>query len=943
MMKKSVTRIISLLLAVLITIPTSLPVFAEETEQEQPQIQAEEIADTETEQTEGEEAAPAAEEEASVPAEEEEPSEITPEEPVEEPVEETAEEPAESEPVVEETETEVPEEAAEETTEDISLAASTLPDEVMDLTKAKVELVDTAPIVYDGKAKEPDFILVYQKDEASPEYRVILKDLKTVCNVAYTNNINAGTGNITIIYKEDEGKEKITNKLVAEFTIEKAGQSLKATVPAAEMYVYDTQQITVTGAVGTLSYASSNKNVLTVTKKGVITAVGSGTATITVTAAGDANHNAGKATVTVKAVYENINIANTTITLEDTEFPYTAKAIEPAVTVEYKNRALVEGVDYKLTYSSNTKVGTAKVVIEGIGYNSGKVTKKFEIVKSKNPITASSVSKLFSLEAQSFTLNASAKEGATLTFKSSNKDAIKIDANTGKVTIKAGYMGSAKITITAAETENYLETTKTVTVYARYMTKTRILEYIKGIMASWDGAGYGSARYQQIINTYNAYADQIGAGKMQTNYAWCAATVSAAWITAGIAKYTGIEMSCGRFINIAKSNDAWNSDWKSVPKVGDAIIYSWDGSHSSHDHVGMVIAVSKDKKTFTTIEGNTNGSGMYNGEVGCFTRSVSYKYIQGFISYDYSDIANKMKYIKKIDDDDIISVSSISAKNYTGSAIKPAVTIKDTHLDKTLVAGTDYTLYYSNNTAPGTATVTIVGKGNYTGVRSLNFKITAKYAWYHVIETSVRYRTGPGTGYSVAGTFKKNQNVKVVKGTSTKANGYTWYAVQIGSKTYYAASMYLKKGKYTSSTISITDDSITVAKISNKSYANKALKPSVTIKHNGTKLVKGTDYTLSYKNNKLPGTATVTITGIGKYTGTRKVTFKIVGKYTTYTTKYALNYRSKPSTSGTIKGTFAQGAKVSVLNGYSKSANGYTWVIVKVGTKFYYTAKNYLK
>ena len=134
-----------------------------------------------------------------------------------------------------------------------------------------------------------------------------------------------------------------------------------------------------------------------------------------------------------------------------------------------------------------------------------------------------------------------------------------------------------------------------------------------------------------------------------------------------------------------------------------------------------------------------------------------------------------------------------------------------------------------------------------------------------------------------------------------------------------------------------------MAKISNKSYANKALKPSVTIKHNGTKLVNGTDYTLSYKNNKLPGTATVTITGIGKYTGTRKVTFKIVGKYTTYTTKYALNYRSKPSTSGTIKGTFAQGAKVSVLNGYSKSANGYTWVIVKVGTKFYYTAKQYLK
>ncbi len=948
MMKKSLIRIISLLMAALILIPTSLPVFAEEAETEQPI--------SETEETE---AVPSQEEIVDEePIQEEEPALETVEEAAEEPVEETEAEsmegPAEEEEPLEEqadaetveepaAEEEVPVEETADAEDEIVMVASTLPDETMDLTKAKIEFVDETPIVYDGTEKKPEFILVYQKDEASEEYRVIQKDLETVCKVVYSNNINAGTGKITITYKDDPAT-KPTNKLVGTFTIEKAPQTFTVKVPSTNMYVYDKQTVTVTEAVGTVTYKSSKTSVATVSAKGVITAVGPGSATITVTAAGDTNHLETAKTLKLKIEYEEFDIENCTISLENEELPYTTKEICPAVTITYKNRTLVENEDYTLTYSNNIKVGTAKVVIHPTGHCHGDdVTKTFKIVKAKNPIVAKNVNKVFSLKEQKFTLNASAKEGATITFKITkpSNPKITINAKTGEVTIPASFLGYAKVAITSSETESYVKTTKYVYVYARYMTKTRILESIKGIMASWNGADYNSAIYKKIIDTYNAYADQIGAGKMKTSYPWCAATVSAAWITAGVAKYTGIEMSCGRFINIAKEKDAWNNDWKSVPKVGDAIIYSWDGTHSSHDHVGMVIAVSKDKKTFTTIEGNTNGSGMYNGEVGSFTRKVSYKYIQGFISYDYSKMADELKYIKRIDDDEFITVSSIAAQKYTGSAIRPSVTIKDQ--GKTLTAGTDYTLYYTSNTAPGTASITIVGKGNYSGVRTLNFTIKASYSYYHVIETSVRYRTGPGTSYSVAGTFKKNQNVKVLKGYSKSANGYTWYAVMIGSNTYYAASMYLKKGKYVSNTKSINADSITVSRISNKSFKGSAIKPSPTIKDGDTKLVKGTDYTLSYKNNKWPGTATVTITGIGKYSGTRTVTFKIVGKYTKYTTKYALNYRSKPSTSGTIKGTFAQGATVTVLNGYSKSANGYTWVIVKVGTKYYYTAKDFLK
>lgn len=70
------------------------------------------------------------------------------------------------------------------------------------------------------------------------------------------------------------------------------------------------------------------------------------------------------------------------------------------------------------------------------------------------------------------------------------------------------------------------------------------------------------------------------------------------------------------------------------------------------------------------------------------------------------------------------TVSSIANQTYTGSAITPSITVKDG--SKTLVKDTDYTVSYSNNVNAGTATVTITGKGNYTGTRTLNFTIVKK-------------------------------------------------------------------------------------------------------------------------------------------------------------------------------------------------------------------------
>ena len=63
-------------------------------------------------------------------------------------------------------------------------------------------------------------------------------------------------------------------------------------------------------------------------------------------------------------------------------------------------------------------------------------------------------------------------------------------------------------------------------------------------------------------------------------------------------------------------------------------------------------------------------------------------------------------------------------------------------------------------------------------------------------------------------------------------------------------------------------------------YTGKVIKPIIIVSQNGEKLFKGEDYTVSYKNNKKIGIASVIIKGKGSYSGSRTLYFKIVPKGT---------------------------------------------------------------
>lgn len=66
-----------------------------------------------------------------------------------------------------------------------------------------------------------------------------------------------------------------------------------------------------------------------------------------------------------------------------------------------------------------------------------------------------------------------------------------------------------------------------------------------------------------------------------------------------------------------------------------------------------------------------------------------------------------------------------------------------------------------------------------------------------------------------------------------------------------------------------------VSDVTNKTYNGMAQMQKPTVKVGSRTLKEGTDYTLSYKDNKKVGTATLTVTGKGNYTGSASKAFQI--------------------------------------------------------------------
>ena len=100
------------------------------------------------------------------------------------------------------------------------------------------------------------------------------------------------------------------------------------------------------------------------------------------------------------------------------------------------------------------------------------------------------------------------------------------------------------------------------------------------------------------------------------------------------------------------------------------------------------------------------------------------------------------------------------------------------------------------------------------------------------------------------------------------------------SKDGYTADVCSRCGEV-SNKVTISAIKTITLKSTSVTYTGKTLKAAVTVKDKKGKTVSSKYYTVSYKNNKNIGKATVTIRFKGNYSGTVKKTFNIVPKATT--------------------------------------------------------------
>ena len=317
-------------------------------------------------------------------------------------------------------------------------------------------------------------------------------------------------------------------------------------------------------------------------------------------------------------------------------------------------------------------------------------------------------------------------------------------------------------------------------------------------------------------------------------------TLSCAGLTSGTMRVTVTQPSIAN-ATIAAIPDQNYTGYAITPSVtvtlgGSTLVLNRDYTVSYANNINVGTAV-------VTV----NGTGNYAGQ----SKSTTFRIVT-------PSVANA-------------TISAIPDQTYTGYAICPTLTVYSNNGG--LRENTDYTVSYTNNINIGTASVTITGIGGYTGTKTATFRITGPNLSAATI-AAIPDQLYTGSDIRPSLTVTVN-NVTLIQNVD--------YNVSYSNNRREGTAIVTitGKGNYTgtkTTTFRIIAKNIsntTVSSIDTQRYTGKDVCPSVTVQIGSTVLVRNVDYTLTYRDNRSPGTASITINGAGAYTGSKTVTFKI--------------------------------------------------------------------
>ena len=292
----------------------------------------------------------------------------------------------------------------------------------------------------------------------------------------------AGTYIVTATIKDKNYNLKPEGSSAA-FVVAKADSALSVSAVKDKKYGEEAFKLEVSNkGDGVKTYASSNNKVVTVDKNGVVTIVGAGTATLTVSLAQSANYTADQKEVTVTVVPKEITVKITPNggTYEGTITPATAVLNglvgedDPEIILTYAGKAN-DGTEVNGTEVpslAGTYTVTATIKDKNYSLKPEGSSAEFVVAKADPALSVSEVTDKDYGE-ETFRLNVSNKGDGLKTYASSDDKVATVDEN-GMVTIVG--TGTATLTVSLAESANYTADQKEVTITVRKLGRSLVID-----------------------------------------------------------------------------------------------------------------------------------------------------------------------------------------------------------------------------------------------------------------------------------------------------------------------------------------------------------------------------------------------------------------------------------------------------------------------------------
>ena len=782
---------------------------------------------------------------------------------------------------------------------------------------------------YNGDALTPNITL-----REAGETLILNQDY----TATYSNNINAGTGSVTVT-----GINNYENRLSKNFTIYKRGMGDASISTIADQeytgsYITPTPTITYNGKTLTKEkdYTLKYSNNFDITTRALVTITGTG-------------NFSGSTTKNFKIVQSDISKG--TLTLDNTTFAYTGNNIVVNENLVKNGTSLIRNTDYTYTIKSGSATGTTVtdiknvgiyyVVLDGINNYTGTISASFEITSVD--LSTSGTIVLSEIECEyadniiipnfNVKLNNNIILGSTdytYEIQVNGKEASPIDVGnyTIVVTGKNGYVGSVSTQYTITP-RNITGSVVVLESDNFDYTGLEIRPEVSRVIINNDMVYFPNTN--SIV-----YSDNIGAGTANVDVKGEGNFTGTASITFSINKVELdpkliISVDGCAFVNgvptvnysgsaIVPKITVKDKNGKIVDSENYEVLYGRVNEFTEDfTSAGTIIIAAIPKYNSTTR--STNYSGMASGTVDICPIDMTDAEIEIIGTYEYNNVeiiptfkvykdSSKQQEISStlytttfsnnINAGNAASVAITFSGNYVGSATRLFTinrrNISNWTFDYTIpefvydgnqksitweVSDTNkadltkqYTYRYLNNINAGTATIEFEGVNNYIGTISKTFKISPKSIENMTISTI------PNQDYT-GSEIRPSIEVKIDSTHILDASNYTVdYSNNI--MTGQAGVVVSGKGNYIgsiSSTFEIMAVEIGTAQIKDIpdiTYTLSEISPKPELTLNGAKLFENTDYTLSYSNNTNVGTATITISGMGAFVGTTTKTFKII-------------------------------------------------------------------